>query len=371
MKKKLRICHFTYSFFPAIGGMEEVIHKLSLMMLENNIEPHVFAPHVRGRENTLDVPYNVIRYQRPSSRDYGVQQLLIPLFWHHRKYRFDILHCHSIYPPGYISSLFRKIQGVPFLITSHGGDLKENSEGHIINAKITRRIKKFLPEAGAVTVVSSEMKTRILRFGIDPARTHVIANGISVGEFKQSCNAGKSRNPYILYLGRLREDKGADIALLAFSLLRQQNPDIRLKIAGDGREKDNLQKMSAKLSLNRHVDFLGSVKGTEKTGLLRDALFLICPSRREAFGIVNLEAFASGLPVVASKVGGIPDTVNDGENGFLVEPGNPAQLAEKMQLLIENPALRERMSGKALQKAAQYDWKYIIQEYIALYKSIL
>jgi glycosyltransferase involved in cell wall biosynthesis len=369
MPRELRVCHFTYSFLPSIGGMEEVIHKLSLMMLGNNIEAHVFAPYVRGRENALDVPYNVIRYQRPSSRDYGVQQLLIPLLWHHRKYRFDILHCHSIYPPGYISYLFQKVAGVPFLITSHGGDLKENREGHIINAKITRRIRKFLPEAGAVTVVSSEMKTRILRFGIDPARTYVIPNGISVAEFKQSYDASKHEIPYILYLGRLREDKGADIALRAFSLLREQHPDIRLKIAGDGREKDSLQAMSAKLHVNRYVDFLGSVRGSQKTELLRDALFLICPSRREAFGIVNLEAFASGRPVIASRV--IPDIVNDGEDGLLVEPENPAQLAERMKFLIENPALRKRMSGKAIQKAAQYDWHYIVQKYIAVYKSIL
>jgi len=368
-ENKLKVCHFTYSFFPLVGGMEEVIHNLSLAMLTEGCEPYVFAPRVRGRDNRLDVPYRVLRYSRPSSRRFGLRQLLIPLLWYHWKYKFDILHCHGVYPTGYVGISFQKITGVPVVITPHGGDIKKNQEGHIINPKITSRIKKTFSEAQAVTAISSYVKGQVIHLNANPDRVYLIPNGIWLNKFGSCTNEQKiHEKPYILYLGRLVQLKGVDILMQAFSRIMMQYPDIRLKIAGDGKEKENLIRLGDNLGIAGNIDFLGVVRGHEKTQLLSGALFLVLPSQREGLPVVVLEAFASGIPVVASSVGGTSDIIKDDENGFLVPYGDIEGFANKFLLLLGNDLLREKFAVKASATASSYDWSKIAKQYADVYR---
>lgn len=351
--------------------MEEVIHNLSLAMLRQGCIPYVLAPYVRGRDNKLDVPYKVLRYQRPSSKRIGLRQLLIPLLWYHWKYRFDILHCHGVYPPGYVGASFHKITGVPFVITPHGGDIKENDNGIIINSKITARIKKTFSSAQAVTAISSDIKKRVLKFGATPDKIHLIPNGVFVDKFRPPENYQKQTdNPYILYLGSLIKRKGVDILIKAFSKVCTTYPNLNLIIAGDGKEKDSLITLVDKLNLNQNIKFLGIVRGDNKIHLLRNAFFLVLSSKSEGLPIVILEAFASGIPVIASRVCGIPDIVKDGENGFLVSPEDIDELASKMSILVGQYSLRDRLANNALALAPFYDWQQIAEKYIYLYEKI-
>jgi len=347
-----------------------MIHNLSISMLSSDCEPYVFAPKVRGRDNWLDVPYRILRYQKPSSRHFGVRQIIVPLLWHHIRYRFDVLHCHGVFPAGYVGLSFHRLTGCPFVITSHGGDIKQNEKGIIITPRITANVRKALCEAGAVTAVSNDMKEQILRLAADSSRVHVLPNGIFADEFRSSVEKNEKLNPYILYLGRLRADKGIDLLIRAFSAASPKHPDVKLKIAGEGRERKNLMALANALGLSRCVEFLGMVRGKEKIQLLQEAMFLVCPSRKEAFGIVNLEAFAAGIPVIASRVGGIPDIVEDGVNGFLVEPDDVKKLEDKLELLMNDAALRNNLSSNALKKVSSYDWFRIAQEYCRIYQEI-
>ena len=349
--------------------MEEVIHNLSLAMLTEGCEPYVFAPRVRGRENRLDVPYRVLRYSRPSSRRFGLRQLLIPLLWYHWKYKFDILHCHGVYPAGYVGISFRKITGVPVVITPHGGDIKKNQEGHIINPKITSRIKNTFSETQAVTAISSSVKGQVINLNADPDRVYLIPNGIWLNKFGSFTNEQKiHEKPYILYLGRLVRLKGVDILMQAFSRIIMQHPGIRLKIAGDGKEKDNLIRLGDNLGIAGNIDFLGVVRGYEKTQLLSGALFLVLPSQREGLPVVVLEAFASRVPVVASSVGGTSDIIKDDENGFLVPYGDIEGFANKFLLLLENDLLRRKLAVNASATASSYDWSKIAKQYADVYR---
>ena len=369
--KKIKICHFTYSFFPTVGGMEEVIHNLSLSMRSNDFEPYVFAPSVRGRDNRVSAPYRILRYSRPSSRRFGLRQLLIPLLWHHWRYHFDVLHCHSVYPTGYVGAAFHKITGIPFVITPHGGDITKNNRGNIINRKVTDRIRKTFASAQAVTAISSALRQQILDLGAPPEKVFLVPNGVSLGEFTQIDASKKNLSSNsIVFIGRLIRRKAADILIQACSLVKYRCPDIKIKIAGEGPEMYSLKEMVKNLCLTQEVELLGTVRGEKKTRLLAEALFLVCPSREEPFGIVNLEALASGLPVIATKVGGIPDIIQDGISGFLIDSGNPEQLAEKMHVLIEDPALRIRMSENALNSVSRYDWSKVVQDFQRIYGKI-
>ncbi len=355
----MRVCHFTYSFFPLTGGLEEVVHNIAVSQLSHDCKVYVFAPFVRGQDNKLDVPYKVLRYSRPSSRRFGLRQLLIPLLWHHLKYHFDVLHCHGVYPSGYVGASFSRITGVPFLITPHGGDVKTNGNGSIINERVTLRIRETLSSVHAITAISSDIRKRILDLGGAPEKVHLIANGIFLNEFGPltACqDIVDTKIRYIFYLGRLEKDKGVDVLIKAFSEVKKKHPDIKLKIGGDGKEKNDLKSLADKLKISHSVDFLGIVRGNSKMQTLREALCLVCPSRREAFGIVNLEAFASGIPVVASRVGGIPDIVIDGYNGLLAEPDSPIDLAEKLDTILRDHVLRQRFAKNALKTASYYDW---------------
>jgi glycosyltransferase involved in cell wall biosynthesis len=349
--------------------MEEVIHNLSLAVLDEGCEPYVFAPRVRGINNILDVPYEVLRYSRPSSKRFGLRQLLIPLLWYHWKYKFDILHCHGVYPPGYIGISFQKITRVPVIITPHGGDIKKNQKGYIANPTITARVRRTFSAAQAVTAISSHVREQIINLNADSDRVYLIPNGIWLNKFSPIACGGIYENPYILYLGRLVPVKGVDIMIRAFSRITSQYPDIRLKIAGDGREKDNLIRLSDSLGVSGNIDFLGIVKGDEKMQLLSRALFLVLSSQREGFPVVILEAFASRIPVIASSVGGISDIIINGENGFLVPYEDVEGFAEKFLLLLKNDLLRDRLAAQASSTASFYDWRNVAKKYTDLYRS--
>jgi glycosyltransferase involved in cell wall biosynthesis len=350
--------------------MEEVIHNLSLAMLTEGCEPYVFAPRVRGRNNKLEVPYKVLRYSRPSSRRFGLRQLLIPLLWYHGRYKFDILHCHGVYPPGYVGVSFQKITGVPVIITPHGGDIKTNGEGHVINRRITLRIKKTFSETRAVTAISSHVKEQVISLNANPDKVYLIPNGIWLNEFCHVSNKHTiHEDPYILYLGRLVAQKGVNILIQAFSRIITRHPNIRLKIAGEGRDKNNLIKLAISSGTNRNIDFLGIVRGPEKINLLSNALFLVLPSQREGFPVVVLEAFASGIPVVASFIGGTSDIIRNDENGFLISPEDIEGFADKLSCLLRDERLREQFSVKALATASSYDWSKVVRKYISVYES--
>ena len=353
--------------------MEEMIHNISIAMGSYNCEPYIFAPYVRGKNNKLDVPYTVLRYSRPSSRKFGLMQLLIPLLFHHMRYHFDLLHCHGVYPPGYVGASFSRITGIPLVITPHGGDLKPNADGYIINKRITSRIRQTFNSARAVTSISSDIKKRVFHLGADPNKTYLIPDGIFLDEFKASAEHQQTcgtDSRYILYLGRLEKDKGVDVLIKAFPAIKKEHPDIKLKIAGEGKEMNTLKTLADKLHIGHSIDFLGIIRGGNKIQALRNALLLVCPSRSEAFGIVILEAFAAGIPVIASRVGGIPEIIEDKVNGLLAEPDNPEQLSSKIDLLLKDHELRNHFVRSALITVSRYDWYLIVNQYINIYRKI-
>src|SRR5205823_3341202 len=151
------------------------------------------------------------------------------------------------------------------------------------------------------------------------ARGVVVHNGVSVADFDAPPKAAGSR--HVLAIGRLVHEKGFDILLRAYALARQQAEfDLRLVVAGDGPERPRLESLAAELELGAHVEWLGPTPRSAVPARFRDASIVCVPSRQEPFGIVNLEAMAGGVPLIAARVGGVPEIVEDGVNGLLVEP---------------------------------------------------
>ena len=153
--------------------------------------------------------------------------------------------------------------------------------------------------------------------------------------------------PHVVCAGRLHPSKGQDVLLKAAAKLRARFPRLRVTLAGGGPQQKHLLGLARELGLSGCAGFAGAVSRDEVLRLMASAAVTAVPSRDEAFGLVNVESLAVGTPVVASRVGGIPEIIRDGREGFLVPPEDPDALAAALGRVLENPALRREMSANA------------------------
>jgi glycosyltransferase involved in cell wall biosynthesis len=158
---------------------------------------------------------------------------------------------------------------------------------------------------------------------------------------------------YLLFVGRLRIRKGVEVLLAALPALRERFPGVRLLVAGDGEHREALEGKTAALGLGTAVAFLGRAGAARVRGLLNGARALVVPSTYEGMPLVVLEAMAAGVPVIASRVSGIPEVVVDGETGWLVPPEDPAALAAALAAVLADPAEAERRGEAGRRRAAE------------------
>jgi glycosyltransferase involved in cell wall biosynthesis len=155
---------------------------------------------------------------------------------------------------------------------------------------------------------------------------------------------------YLLVVGRLRIRKGVDVLLAALPEVRRRHPAVRLLIAGDGEHRAALERRVAELELGDAVTFLGRAAGARVRGLLRGAAALVVPSIYEGMPLVVLEAMEAAVPVIASRVSGIPEVVEDGRTGWLVPPEDPASLAVALAAALADPEEARRRGAAGLRR---------------------
>jgi glycosyltransferase involved in cell wall biosynthesis len=203
----------------------------------------------------------------------------------------------------------------------------------------------------------------------------VLHNAVDLGVFNSTDRAGSSgmTNDFVIgSIGRLHPSKGYETLLRSMPCVKQSFPGARLTIVGTGREKDNLERLSAQLGVSSEVDFIGAKKPSEIPRLLKTLDLFVLASNWEGFGLAAVEAMASGLPVVATDVGGLPEIVEDRRTGFLVPPGEPRMLAEKVVHLLQNPDLRRQMGTQGRIRArALFSLEDMIKKLEAMYRDLL
>jgi len=203
-------------------------------------------------------------------------------------------------------------------------------------------------------------------FGVSEAKSTVFTNSIADWG-PPDPGTRLTERPYVLCPGRLHESKGQDVLIRALALLKASGVRAQVVFAGDGPMRSGCVALARELGVEDLCAFRGAVPWRELLTMMAEAAVTVVPSRSEAFGFVNIESMSSGTPVVASAVGGIPEIVRDGSDGFLVPPGDAATLAQKLRILLEDPTLRMTMGRSARQRfldsfeqkrcvAAQSDW---------------
>jgi glycosyltransferase involved in cell wall biosynthesis len=185
----------------------------------------------------------------------------------------------------------------------------------------------------------------------------------------EGVEAYRHPRPYILGIGRHVKQKGFDVLIEAFAAAGLGSYDLLL--AGDGPERVELERLARKVLIEAHVKFIGRADRSTAVGLFCGCEFFALPSRQEPLGIVNLEAMAAGKAVIASRTGGVPEIVTDGETGLLVAPGDAGALAGALRRLAGDGALRERLEAGGRERVKGFAWEAVAGSYRQIYESAL
>ena len=176
----------------------------------------------------------------------------------------------------------------------------------------------------------------------------------------------------IFFIGRLVREKGEQTLLEALPMIRDRIPGVRLIVAGSGPYEEELHRLAVQLGVDRQVTFTGYINEATRNQLYAHAAVAAFPSLYEPFGLVALEAMATGTPVVVGDCGGFAETVADGVNGLRAQPGNAGDLAAKIITLLENRDLAARLSRQGLRDVEErFAWPAIARQYEAVYQKIV
>jgi len=262
---------------------------------------------------------------------------------------FDLIDAHFVYPDGYAAvKLGRKFR-VPVVVSARGTDVNLYPDLRGMGAKVRWTIQ----HADALVAVSSHLRDRMVSLGADPGRCTVVPNGVDLDRFgvRRAAAPGARR---ILTVCNLVAGKGVDVLLRAAALVK--NP-VEVWVAGDGPERGRLEVLARQLEMDGRVKFLGRVPHDRMPAVYAGADLFCLASRAEGCPNVVLEALASGVPVVATSVGGIPEWVENGRNGFLVEAPDPQVFRDALEKALAirwNPAeIRDTVGGRTWADTAE------------------
>jgi len=245
------------------------------------------------------------------------------------------------------------LAGVPRIIT-----YEHNDYDRVKSRKQFLADRLLAPLSSTIVAVSDAVKASLVRHHISPKRITVIQNGVALGRFAPAPIQVRAR-VQALFVGRLTRQKGLDVLLEALSRV----PEIELSVAGMGEEEQALQRQAELLNLSGRVTFLGVC--SDIPARMHDADFLVLPSRWEGMPMIVLEALASGLPVLASAVDGIPEIVEDGIQGLLVAPEDTAALISALERM-QDPVLRARLGAAGPARARLFSIEAHAQKLLAL-----
>lgn len=258
------------------------------------------------------------------------------------------------YPDGFAAIIIGRIFRLPVFIKVHGSDI------HSQHSKIVNELTSWaLKRARKIFSVSDDLKAIMTHMDIERKHIITIYNGVDHTKFfdvKKEIARKKFNIPLskkvLLFIGNLETVKGPDVLLEAANLMKLNDKEIILYYVGKGRLMKVLREKCYRYGLEKYIFFLGTVDHNNMCEVLNSADLLIVPSRNEGVPNVILEAMACKTPVVATRVGGIPEVVIEGESGFLVEPENPDELAKA----IDNALYKNWNYDAILNRSKNYSW---------------
>ncbi|MGV9556650.1 D-inositol-3-phosphate glycosyltransferase [Streptomyces sp. NPDC003401] len=372
------------------GGMNVYIVELAQRLAAINIEVEIFTRATTGGlPPTVELAPGVLVRHIDAGPYEGLAKEELPAqlcaFTHgvmqawagHRPGHYDLVHSHY-WLSGHVGWLAAQRWGTPLVHAMHtmakvknaslaDGDTPEPAARVIgemqIVAAADRLIANTAEEAGELA----------RHYGAEPGKIAVVHPGVNLDRFRPAdgraaarARLGLPQDALVpLFAGRIQPLKAPDVLLRAIAVLLDQRPDLRSKVvvpvvggpSGSGLAKpEGLQKLAARLGISDVVRFRPPVGQEQLADWFRAASVLVVPSYSESFGLVAIEAQATGTPVLAASVGGLPVAVRDGETGFLVPGHEPARYARVLADLADHPELPARMGAAAARHAQSFGW---------------
>jgi glycosyltransferase involved in cell wall biosynthesis len=362
----MRIGLITADFYPNVGGVAAHVVELgrALVQLGHNVD--VFTlPLGDQRERFSELHgMQVFRPAIPKGKPFYSWLMSSWLKKQLRKNPVDVMHVHGLRP-------LEATRGItcPVIFTNHtSGFLKRIEKGNFERQRLNQRLK----HVSHVLAPSEELVEATRRVGY-AGPVDFVSNGVDTQRFSpgdSTSRLGWGIEPHetvVLLARRLVEKNG--VTVFAEAVTKMQNKNARIIFAGDGDERSNVESILRAGNSSNRCLFLGNVANTSMPDIYRAADLSVLPSFMEATSITGLESMATGIPLVGTRVGGIPAIIDDERTGLLVEPRDPAALAESMDRLIANPELSREFGAAARERAiAEFSWQGIASRTVQTYQ---
>ena len=394
----MNVCFVTPEYFPISGGTGAYVYYLShnLQKLGHNV--HVVARDKQDSEKTINgihVHYikglgnALTRYWRFSrSASKKIEEL-------NKQKGLDIIHANLPLVPSFaipndsskaiVCAVHSTWKGEA-MVTKRDNPKKLNpNEKSMLRFNFVLRSyeKKLMKRSDALIAVSKYTVDELTElYGINKKKIHVIYNGVDIQKFKPRPNRAELRREFglaedtkiVLFVGRLYHRKGLETLLHSIPPVLKEFSNVKFVISGKGfkQKEENLKNLAKQLDIEEHVTFLGYVPDGKLPNLYSASNIFVLPAIYENFPFAILEAQSTGLPVISTKVGGIPEFLVDNENGFLIDPGDPPQLTQRVLTLLHDPKLAKEMGDRGRRLIEEkFDWHLITGQVIDLYQKLL
>ena len=351
--------------YPPEEGIGNYVRNLSQELIDRGHSVSIITRGGLQREETHDDGLDVVRLPCPPVYPFhvDVHGVSVNRFLRNRADQFDLVHTHTPLTPVIET-------GHPLISTVHTSiveDIKYVKGWSLRNAvmRLTwsvsskRLVANQIGSSNRVTTVSKRVSGELDEYyGASDAT--VVGNGVNADQFYPS---GSSKEKYVLFVGRLDYPKGVpDLINAAKSIV--QGSDVNLIITGKGPQRDRLEDLVDTLGITDDVTFTGYVSRDEQIRLYQNAMAYVLPSHYEGLPTVLLEAMACGAPVIATRVGGCPEVIEDGVNGILVDPSDRSALSNAIESVVTDSNLRNQLGTNARQTIVEeYTWEKITDKF--------
>lgn len=384
----MKILIISPSFFPIVGGTEVAIHEISRRLLQRGHDVTILTPKYPEFKSskTCEKMDSVKVYRFPiSSCMYNISALTRYTDIQLRAFRkmieldrnenFDIFHQFHLFALGGAVVLAKKFLGKPLTTTLAGWDTYDPIRS--VPNFLHPYLAQVMNESDAVISPSQELVKHAKEQGCKKD-IKVVPHGVDVTRVNPHIDGSMAREKLgikddeimVLSIQRLVKKKGVNYLIDAVFDVVKKSPDVKFVIVGDGPERESIMKLARKLKVSNNIALTGFIPSKDLARYYSACDIFILPSLYEQFGLVLVEAMACGKPVISTKVGAIPEVVDDGKTGLLVEPKNPRQLAGAIIKLANDKDLRRKMGRDGRRRAkTKYDWDTVVEEYLEIYDS--
>ncbi|MEH7480452.1 glycosyltransferase family 4 protein [Neobacillus drentensis] len=367
--KKMRILITTFWEYPVIGGLQNYITSLKTGLENLGHSVHVIAPNhfpadeTKALRDSCSEKFTQFFNDRYGSCNRKILHNISKLYSFYMMLKdidlseYDIIHAQDRYTANVIGILNQSYQK-PLLFTPHGfmtqSRLKFNlmERGSVEEIYFSAIDKQAIKNANQVIVLCDVFRPILINLGAQENKITTVYTGIDFGGGKNQKKSKKSqRNTVITCVSRLRPRKGHEYLFKALALIKDKLKNVEVRIVGDGEMRNTLEMQVSELKL-KNVSFLGSREDIPK--LLSESDIFVLPTTSDTLPISLIEAMFANQAILTTNCGGIPEIIKDNYSGFIVEPANPKQLAEKLSLLLRKESLRKELAGNAQSIAQQH-----------------